>query len=260
MTNLTNLFSQTATTQQGGANQLEKTAQLTSVSTDIAGTILTRVNADLEKYQELVAGSQTSHDIMDKLITESYDLTTVDIDFLITESDGNLEKMLRSQQSKRSRSKSKAMTMDNYKSMLTAAVAENLLRAAANKPKSAGGGTSRISDVTYSEEELQTLAADQEALKKAIRNVQSKKSIMKSKADFDETSDRWQQLLVAEEQLKSVRTGGVQTITVVDPQAQKAVETTQKVEEMLATAEVDSLKAADAKEMLKAIKEMLASK
>lgn len=248
------LFSTAGQTTTGGVNQLGKTAQLTSMSEQIARNVMDAVNADLEKFQPLVVESQKSHDAMDKLIAEAYDLSTVDVEFLKTEDDDTLEKMIRSQQSKRSRAKSKVMTLENYNVMLTGAVAENLLRIASGKPKSAGGGSYIVTDVGYSEEELQKLAADPESLKKAIRNIQSKKSIAKSKADFDETSERWQALLATEEQLKSLRSG-VDTAAVT-----KAVETQSKIEEMLASVDAEQLKGNDAKGILQSIKEMLAGK
>ena len=145
------------------------------------------------------------------------------------------------------------MTLDNYITMLTGAVAENLLRIAANKPKSAGGGGARRRAVAYSEEELEAFKNNPEALSKAIRNVQSKKSIYKSKADFDPESERWQELLEVEAQLKALRDG--QTVEV-----EKAVKTTSQLEEMLATVDPKDLKAADAKDMLEHIKQMLAAK
>jgi hypothetical protein len=253
--NLKGLFSTTeqTATNGGGAHQLQATAQLTNMSAIIADQLLKTFETDVEKYNPMVASSMKSHDAMDQLIAEGYDLQAVDVDFLKAESTDTLEKMLRSQQSKRSRSKSKVMTLDNYRTMLIGAIAENLLRIASGKPKSAGGGFS-TSDVGYSDDELQTLANDSEALKKAIRNVQSKKSIMKSKADFDETSDRWQQLLIAEETLKSLRIGGD------GAEVKQAVEAKHKIEEMLATVNLDEMKGADAKKTLAAIQEMLAGR
>ncbi len=252
MTNLKGLFAN-STNQKGTSrgNQLDNTANLTRISTDIAVEILKR--AEAEQYQAKIVESQQSHDVMDALINELYDLNQVDIDFLKKESAEVLDRMIKSQQSKRSRAKSKEMTFDNYVTMLTGAVAENLLRIAADKPKSAGGGGARRGTVTYSEEELEALANDPEALKRAIRNVQSKKSIYKSKADFDPESERWQELLEAEEQLKAIRDG--QTI-----EAEKAIEKTNQLEEMLATIDPKDLKAADAKDMLESIKQMLSSK
>jgi hypothetical protein len=258
--NLTSLFSNGShTAASSAANQLQQTATLTNIATQVANAILTIVELDVEKYQLKVTESQKSHDAMDALITECYDLSKVDVDFLKDVSSDDIDKMIRSQQSKRSRAKSKVMTMDNYKAMLTGAISENLLRIAANKPKSAGGSGNYTSEIGYSEDEIKKLSEDQEALKKAIRNVQSKKSIMKAKAEFDEKSERWQQLLAAEATLKSLRDDSNVTV-VTNPEAEKALETKTKVEEMLASADVDNLKGADAKSMLEKIKEMLAGK
>ena len=234
-------------------NQLDNTANLTRISTDIAREILKIAEADAEQFADKIIESQQSHDVMDQLIKDTYNLTTVDVEFLKAESEEVLDRMIKSQQSKRSRAKSKEMTLDNYITMLTGAVAENLLRIAANKPKSAGGGGARRGTVTYSEEELEAFKNDPEALKKAIRNVQSKKSIAKSKADFDPESERWQALLEVEAELKAIRDGH-------SIEVEKAVETTNQLEEMLATVDTKDLKAADAKAMLDSIKGMLATK
>ena len=235
------------------SNQLSSTAELTRIAADVAREVLRRADADVEKYQAIIVESMQSHDAMDKLIAEIYDLKQVDISFLKDESAEILDRMIKSQQSKRSRAKSKAMTLENYLTLLTGAVAENLLRLAANKPKTAGGGGVRRTSVAYSEEELEAFKHDPEALKRAIRNVQSKKSIYKAKADFDEKSERWQELLAVEAQLKAIRDG--QTI-----EAEKAIEKANQLEEMLATIDPKELKAADAKELLDSIKQMLASK
>ncbi len=252
---LKDLFANSNTNQKTfkGGNQLSSTANLTRISTDIAREILKRVEADAEKYQQLILDSQKSHDVMDQLINEIYDLTTVDIEFLKTEDEEILDRMIKSQQSKRSRAKSKEMTLENYLTMLTGAVAENLLRIAANKPKSAGGGGARRRTVTYSEEELEAFKNDPKALTRAIRNVQSKKSIYKSKAGFDPESERWQELIMVEEQLKAIRDGQ-------SAEAERAIETTSQLEEMLATVDPKDLKATDAKELLDSIKQMLSTK
>jgi len=249
---LKELFASNNTNQEvtNKSNQLDNTANLTRISTDIAREILKRAEADAEKYQTKIVESQKSHDVMDQLINEIYDLSTVDIEFLKAESEEVLDRMIKSQQSKRSRAKSKEMTFENYLAMLTGAVAENLLRIAANKPKSAGGGGARRGTVTYSEEELEAFKNDPEALRKALRNVQSKKSIYKSKADFDPESERWQELLETEAQLKAIRDGQ-------SAEVEKAVKTTSQLEEMLATVDLNDLKAADAKNMLENIKQIL---
>ena len=251
MTNLKGLFANNTNQKVSkGGNQLGSTANLTRISADIAREVLKRAEADAEKYQTKIIESQKSHDVMDQLINEIYDLSTVDIEFLKAESEEVLDRMIKSQQSKRSRAKSKEMTFENYLAMLTGAVAENLLRIAANKPKSAGGGGARRGTVTYSEEELEAFKNDPEALRKALRNVQSKKSIYKSKADFDPESERWQELLETEAQLKAIRDGQ-------SAEVEKAVKTTSQLEEMLATVDLNDLKAADAKNMLENIKQIL---
>ena len=233
-----------------GANQLQKTAELTTLATTITSSILETISSEVEKYQPMVIESQKSHDAMDKLIGEVFDLSTADVSFLTTETEENLEKMLRSQQSKRSRSKGKVMTMDNYKSMMVGAVAENLLRVAAGKPKGATG-TYSTDAALLSDEKIAALANDTENLKKAIRNVQSKKSIYKSKANFDENSERWQQLLAEEEKLKSIRGNSTtRTVTVVDPRAEE-------IKKALGDVDIEKMKASDAKGLLAKITSML---
>jgi hypothetical protein len=239
-----------------GNNQLNKTARLTQMSTDIANEVFKKVVSSGLEYEAAVKASQQSHDAMDDLINECFDLGSVNIDFLKTVSEDELEKMVRSQQSKRSRSKSKAMTQDNYITMMIGAVAENLLRLALGKPKSAGGGAV-MGEIGFSAEDLEKLADFPEDLKKAIRNVQSKKSIMKAKANFDVQSPRWQQLLRAEQQLKEVRD---RTNGLVNEQAEQALKVKEQAEEMLADINVDELDANDAKALLEAMKEMLANK
>jgi hypothetical protein len=234
----------------GGANQLNKTAQLTSASTEIAHDIITLVIADQEQYGPRVAASQQSHDEMDKLIADLGILDEVDIQFLKDEDDLVLDKMLKSQQSKRSRSKSKVMTQENYTSMMTAAIAEYLLRQAMGKPKGANYGGATSGDATYSEEELAKLATDPDALSRAIRNVQSKKSIAKSKIDFSVDSERWQQLLEAEGQLKDLRSSLSGTVN----------RTTQAAVTMLEDINLDELSAEDAMAQLAKLKETLAGR
>lgn len=239
--------------QTAGGRGLTYTNQLTSLSEKVAKDVLTKINELGDDIQEKVKLSMTDHDVMDKLILELEDFDQLDLSWMAQIDGDEIDRMLKSQQSKRSRSKSKVMTIDNYVTMLTAATAELMLRKVANKPKSAGGGARR-SETSYSDEELQTLANDQEQLKKAIRNVQSKKCIMKGKANFDENSDEYQELLIVEDQLKGLRVN-------TNPAAAAAVETTSKINEILASADnVDNLKVGDAKELLRKIQEALLSK
>jgi hypothetical protein len=249
--------SETLTPAFGGANQLNKTARLTTLAEGIAQQVFATATADFENFEGRLMASQKSHDAMDDLIADCYDLGNLlaegQLQFLESESEEEIEKMIRSQQSKRSRAKSKVMTQENYLTMMTGAVAENLLRLAGGKPKSSGGGAV-MGDVGYSHEDLEQLAQFPEELKKAIRNVQSKKSIMKSKAEFDPMNPRWQQLLVAEQQLKEVRD---RVNGEVNEEAKKALEAKRSVEELLSAADMSNPD--EAAELLNKVKEMLAS-
>lgn len=243
---LNNLFSANENQEaSASARSLAGTAQLTSVSSTIANDILKVMNDNFDDYKELVAKSKTEHSAMDQLIAKAYDLSLVDIEFLKQLDEATLDNMLKSQQSKRSRSKSKVMTMDNYRSMMIGAIAENLIRLVTGKSKSAVGNRHAAGAVEYTAEELEVLANDQDKLRKEIRNVQSKKSIMKSKEGFSEADDRWQALLVAEEQLKNLRVDSVKVVTVDD--------TKNALTELLGgvdPAALKSMKNADAKALL----------
>lgn len=246
MSNLNNLFNASENHEStANARSLAGTAQLTNLSTAIANDILKTMNDSFDEYKDLVAKSKTDHDVMDQLIAKAYDLTTVDVEFLKALDETVLDLMLKSQQSKRSRSKGKVMTMDNYRSMMTGAIAENLIRLVTGKAKTYGGTRHDAGTVEYTAEELEKLQNDQEKLRKEIRNVQSKKSIMKSKEGFSEEDERWLALLKAEEQLKGLRndTKTVVETVVVD-------ETKNALSEMLTGVDVNNLKSADAKKLL----------
>lgn len=231
---------------------LSGTAELTRVAGNIATEIIRSMEDQIDDYREKIAKSATDTKEMDALLDEFRPWTDVEDDsplrFL---DDDTVEGMLKSQQSKRSRTKGKTMTLDNYRSLMTATIAESLLRELYNKPKQATTGYHRSGSLDYTPAQLEELAVDQEALRREIRNVQSKKSIMKSKADFDESSERWMQLLKAEQMLKDLR---------VDMRGTSTIEvdhTKDKLKEMLGDVDVESLKAADSKELLASIMSML---
>jgi hypothetical protein len=233
------------------ARSLAGTAQLTATANELVAVCIKKLNDELSTYSEAFDASKSDHGAMDKLIAQLVDLDAVDVEFIKQLDEETVDGMLKSQQSKRSRAKSKAMTLDNYKSMMSGAIAENLIRKATGKAKSAGGARRMSGSVEFTAEQLDELRADQERLKKEIRNVQSKKSIMKSKADFSEEDPRWQALLVAEEQLKGIReTTGRATVVKVD-------ETKEMLAELLADANPDNMKAGDSKALLAKIKELI---
>lgn len=237
-------------------NQLSYTAELTLVATQAADDIMSKVMEDPQQHEDQVLASQKSHDAMDDLISEFINLAEIDVQFLDGVDDETMEKMIRSQQSKRSRAKSKIMTKENYMTMLIGAISENLLRLKAGKPKNATYGGLVMTEVGFSEEDLERLADFPEELKRAIRNVQSKKSIMRRKADFDEESQQWIKLLEAEAQLKGVRD---RVNGVASEKAKLALEAQKKSEELLADIDLENVSADEAVDLLSKMKEMLAT-
>lgn len=242
---INNLFETVNNTTTAGNRGLSGTAQLTAIASALANQIIAEMNDNIDEYTADIKASQVDHNAMDNLIEKFSTLEATEVDFLKELDDETIEGMLKSQQSKRSRCKSKAMTMDNYRALMTGAIAENLIRRATGKEKHASGPRRMAGSVDYTIEQLQMLSEDQERLKKEIRNVQSKKSIMKSKADFDENDERYQALLKAEQQLKDMR---VSTGAVVE------VDTTKNaLNDLLAGKDLHSMKAAETKELLERI-------
>lgn len=229
---------------------LPGTAELTAVASAAAHRIVKAMEADIEAYRPRIQSSAVNSRELDSILDELLEYAIDDESILYNLDDEAVESMLKSQQSKRSRAKSKSMTLDNYVSLLTAAIAERILREIYNKPKSAGGFQRSAGSVDYTIEQLEALGNDQEALRREIRNIQSKKSIMKSKADFDEADPRWQALLKAEQQLKDMRVGG-RTATVVEVDKTKDA-----LAEMLAGKDISKLKSADAHALLEQIAAM----
>lgn len=236
-----------------GARSLAGTAQLTSIANTISQELINKISTDTETYGEQFENSKTDHNAMDSLINNMMDLSTVETEFLKELDEETLSSMLKSQQSKRSRSKNKVMTIDNYRNLMAGAVSELLIRQAMGKAKSSMGYRRASGSVEYTAEELEVFKNDQEALKREIRNVQSKKSIMKSKADFSEEDERWIQLLGAEDILKGMRVGGGVKTVVVD-------KTGEQLKAELGDNDIDSLKAADAKALLKKLLEAASGK
>lgn len=244
------LFGTTVSETTTNARSLTGTAQLTSLASRIADGIIKTMEADIDNYRDRIQESAKDHSKMDALIDELGEVNPDEAEFLTALDEATIDGMLKSQQSKRSRAKSKEMTLDNYRTMMTAAVAENIVRIVAGKPKSAGGNRSVGGVVNYTIEQLEALGADQNALRKEIRNIQSKKSIMKSKADFDESDERWQALLKAEQQLKDMRIGTTTQVIEVD-------HTKDALTELLGDVDITKLKSAEAHELLEKIQSQL---
>lgn len=255
---MTNLFTnQQPTTIQGGANKLSVTVELVRQTDTIANKVLAALLADQETNAPIIAASQTDPAALDNLILGNVVITDeIDIDGLKANSEEELTKALKSQQSKRSRAKGDTMTQANYIKMLSAGIAEHALRLALGKPKGSSGrvgtGASELTD-----ERIEAYRNDPAALGKAIRNIQSKKSIYKRRIDADFESDQWLNMLEVEQQLKDLRDeiGGV-----ASKEAQEAIEANEKAAELLTDVDPSKLKADEAKKLLADIQEALATK
>lgn len=234
------------------ARNLPGTAELTSVAHSCAVRVMNAMEANIEAYTPRIQQSATDARELDAILDELLDYSIDEDSILYNLDEEHVDGMLKSQQSKRSRSKSKAMTLDNYITLMTAAIAERILREIYNKPKSASGFHRTAGGVDYTIEQLEALGNDQEALRKEIRNIQSKKSIMKSKAEFSESDPRWQALLKAEQQLKDMRVGG-RTATVVEVDKTKDA-----LGELLAGKDLSKMKSAEAHALLEQIAQMAA--
>ncbi|MMZ45681.1 hypothetical protein D3C75_232700 [compost metagenome] len=257
---INSLFVEQAEAASNRGHQLSKTATLTQQGTLAMKDIMRKIaavdstNEDFERFSALVGASQTNHDAMDDLIGELYDFSKLNYDYLKELDEEELEKMLRSQQSKRSRAKSKHMDQQNYQNMMVAAVAETIVRLAANKPKNSGGAA--LGDLGVSDEDFEKLRDDSEELKKAIRNVQSKKSIMKSKSGFTEEAPRWKQLCELEERLKGLRD---ETTVPVSVQERRDAKAKAEAEEMLKGIDIGQASEEQAKMLLAKLSEVLAT-
>lgn len=237
------------TNESNNARTLSGTAELTRISHNAAVNIIRSMEEQIDIYRERIAESAKDSKAMDTLLDEFKPWCDIEEDsplrFL---DDDTVEGMLKSQQSKRSRTKSKTMTLDNYTTLMTATIAESLLRELYDKPKSVAFGARRAGNVDYTPAQLEAYAEDQESLRKEIRNIQSKKSIAKSKIDFDESSEYYQSLLRAERMLKDLRVSGA--VVEVD-------KTKDQLKELLGDTDIEHLKAADSKELLAKIMGML---
>ena len=203
MTNLNNLFAAEAK-ETKGKRALSGTAEMTTNAEVVVNSVLEALSNSYEDHAELFEQSKVDANAMDMLISEfTNKFEDVDASFLEKYDDDELKSMLKSQQSKRSRSKSKDMTMDNYKSMMNAAVCELMIRKYTGnaKTRTAGRGSNM-----YTDEFLNSMAEDQHELRRELRNVQSKMCIFRKKhpEDFSEF-DEYKELERVEATLKEMR-------------------------------------------------------
>ena len=254
MSEFNELF-ETATSVATGnsGRQLAGTAQLTSTATMLADQVLEAIKNGSDETKDLVVASKTDSKAMKQLVGNYLVLDDSHVEFMQDMTDEDLEGMLFSQMSKRSRTKAKEMTFENYKTMMIAEIAELMIRkvrvqTAADRPKR------ESSLALFTPERLAEMALDQYDIRRQLRNVQSKKSIFKKTddyAEYGEDCERWKLLTAIEQQLFSIRTDMTSGSSV---QVIKVDATKSYLQELLAEVDVDSLKLKEAKEILQNIK------
>lgn len=198
----------------------------------------------------LVAGSVEDPSKLDEVVNELYQYEADSLQFLVALPDDTLVKLMKSQQSKRSRIKGMSRNQDNYIKMLSAAIAEHMIRKTLNKPKGKSGKTAGLLSPNLTSEEVEMYSADQLKLGAAIRNLQSQKSIFKkNNADYEET-EKWQTMLSREAELKSLRTSVPSVMVKDDPRIDKIIE-------LVAELDINSMKVHDVKEVLRAVRNIV---
>lgn len=203
---MSDLFATVEAEATGTKRSITGAAMLKTYAMGLASEIMTKIPTADADFIEQIRVSQTDTTALDNLVQQECGakLNNIDVSAFGEE---EAAKLLKSNQSNRSRRKAMPMTQSNYVEMLTAAIAEWVIRESCGITKHAGSfGTGRQAMV-INEATVEQLANDQEALGRAIRNIQSKKSTYKGKhLDTDYANDaEWLELCEQEAMLKAVR-------------------------------------------------------
>lgn len=180
---------------------------LKGAATVLATQIMGKIPQGDADFIALVKESQTSTQALDDLVKQECGEALVNAE-VAQFGEEEVAKLLKSNQSNRSRRKNMPMTQPNYIEYLTAACAEWIIRESCGITKNAnpfGGGRTAM---VINDETIAKLADDQEALGKAIRNLQSKKSTYKAKHQDKpewENDAEYVEILEQLEKLKAVR-------------------------------------------------------
>lgn len=228
---------------------LPGTTELVTFADGVVQEVLSKVEAEPDVYSAEVENAKVDTTVMINLIKTLHEVDVDNIDFLDPEDEDTLVNMLKSQQSKRSHNKSKLMTLDTFQQMMSATVCEIYLREILNKPFGGNTGRRRATTGELNSEWLEEVADNKDKLAKEIRNVQSKKSIAKRKADFSEQDEYWQQLLEVERTLKEIREERYPSVRKVSKSAKDDI-LREQMNETLGGTDFASLKASEAKDLL----------
>lgn len=239
----------------GGARQLELTAQLTQDATTLAEKVMSQLN-DMQgdDGNDLILESFKDYVVLNDMIAKLGVTNGYDYSWLAAVDETEAIKMLKSQQSKKSRARNNELTYTVYKTYLTGAIAELLIRVGCNITKSTSGATgAKLMELT--EETMEMYRNDQVLLAKAIRNIQSKKSIAKKKG-IAEDSEEFMDIISYEESLKALRVSGG---TAVDPTTKIKAEKADQIEKMLSELDTESMKKGELASAIASIKELMLS-
>ena len=237
------LFTQ-ATTTETGLKRLDCTAALTQYSDDTARHLLAAVNSnpDMQDDLKLSFSDSAAQDRLIEAIVGTVMTNTVEL-----ADETQLKKLLASQQSKRSRAKGKEMTVANYLSMMSAAIAEQVIRTVMNKPR----GTSVVagsSTMPLTEQDIVAYQSDLEAANKKIRSLQSWKSTHK----IEQGTANWTVVCESIAALQALRPAS-SSIKVVKEDARISA-----LREKLAGQDLSKMKSADKEALLQDILAQLA--
>lgn len=170
------LFTNDNGTNSTTSRALAQTASLTAYSDSLARALIVDAKKD-EANADLIKASFTTAAAQDTLIELFCGVLSTDT--IVDADEDTLKKLLASQQSKRSRSKGKDMTLSNYISMMSAAIAETVIRTVMGKPRGASATAGSSATTPLSDGDLSVYADDLDLANRRIRSLQSWKSTHK---------------------------------------------------------------------------------
>ena len=176
-------------------------------ATSLATTIMGKIPQGDAEFLEQVKASQSSVQALDDLVKQQCGTALV-IEEIAQFNEEEAQKLLKSNQSNRSRRKNLPMTQQNYMEYLIAACAEWIVRESCGITKNANPFGAGRKALEINDETLAQLADDPDALGRAIRNLQSKKSTFKAKHQDQpdwEKDPEYVELINQLETLKSMR-------------------------------------------------------
>lgn len=209
----------------------------------------------IARYESAIKAVWTNIDEFDKIVDELLKFDTFDeqADYLVTLDAKDADKLLKSQMSKKSRSRHGQATEANFQKLLSAMIGERLLRHYVPVIGKSGGQGNRSNLSMLTDEELAKIAEDQNDVRRRIKNIASLKSTHKrNNADY-ETTDRWKLLIAIEAQLRSVLVAGTtQSAEVAEKLHQRT-----EIANMLEGTDITKMSKADAQAILEKMQSLI---